>query len=129
MSINIRAHHGMCLAFFEGKGYSKGFTLHMQKVLDYMQKKTVVTIITEEDIICSACPHFKGTACETSEKVKNYDNQVLKYCEIKSGETLRWDDFQALVKEKIIYTHKRMEICKNCQWSEICNKKEENKFK
>ena len=25
----IRPHHGMCLYFFEGKGYSEGFTKHM----------------------------------------------------------------------------------------------------
>ncbi len=24
--VRLRAHHGMCLAFFEGKGYSRGFT-------------------------------------------------------------------------------------------------------
>ena len=29
----LRAHHGMCLAFFEGKGYSDGFTAHMRDIL------------------------------------------------------------------------------------------------
>ena len=28
----IRPHHGMCLYFFEGKGYSEGFTKHMAEV-------------------------------------------------------------------------------------------------
>ena len=28
--LKLRAHHGMCLAFFEGKGYSDTFTLHME---------------------------------------------------------------------------------------------------
>ena len=27
--ICLRPHHGMCLAYFEGKGYSDGFTVNM----------------------------------------------------------------------------------------------------
>ncbi|MCC8051873.1 MAG: DUF1284 domain-containing protein [Clostridiales bacterium] len=34
--ILLRAHHGMCLAYFEGKGYSKGFSAHMQKMLEQL---------------------------------------------------------------------------------------------
>lgn len=30
----LRPHHGMCLAYFEGKGYSEGFTAHMQSMLE-----------------------------------------------------------------------------------------------
>ena len=29
--LKLRAHHGMCLAFFEGKGYSSAFTENMEK--------------------------------------------------------------------------------------------------
>ena len=29
----IRPHHGMCLYFFEGKGYSEGFIKHMVESL------------------------------------------------------------------------------------------------
>ena len=32
--LKLRAHHGMCLAFFEGKGYSSAFTENMGKVLE-----------------------------------------------------------------------------------------------
>ena len=31
--IVLRAHHGMCLAYFIGEGYSGGFTAHMGRVL------------------------------------------------------------------------------------------------
>ena len=34
VEIKLRAHHGMCLAFFEGKGYSTGFTARMALILD-----------------------------------------------------------------------------------------------
>ena len=30
--IPLRPHHGMCLAYFKGEGYSGGFTAHMAAV-------------------------------------------------------------------------------------------------
>jgi len=34
----LRPHHGMCLAYFKGEGYSDGFSAHMKDVLDELQK-------------------------------------------------------------------------------------------
>ena len=31
--IPLRPHHGMCLAYFKGEGYSNGFTAHMAEML------------------------------------------------------------------------------------------------
>ena len=28
-SFDVRAHHGLCMSFFEGKGYSDSFTANM----------------------------------------------------------------------------------------------------
>ena len=39
----IRPHHGMCLAFFIGNGYSNEFTAHMQEMLDLFTKGADVT--------------------------------------------------------------------------------------
>ena len=39
VEIKLRAHHGMCLAFFEGKGYSAGFTAHMARILEYLEQE------------------------------------------------------------------------------------------
>ena len=36
----IRAHHGMCVAFFQGKGYSSEFTYHMSKIIEQLEKKS-----------------------------------------------------------------------------------------
>ncbi|MCD7746473.1 MAG: DUF1284 domain-containing protein [Lachnospiraceae bacterium] len=62
-SIALRAHHGMCLAYFEGKGYSEGFTAHMQNMLDLFLeegengKGPRVRLVTCPDEICTACPN------------------------------------------------------------------------
>ena len=78
----IRPHHGMCLYFFEGKGYSEGFTKHMAEVKEWLLGKNgpaSLQLVGATDEICSACPHNKGGSCESAEKVDRYDAGVLKY--------------------------------------------------
>ena len=73
----IRPHHGMCLAFFIGNGYSTGFTAHMQEMLELFTKGADVCLTVKTDEICSACPNNSQGICEAAEKVKRYDNAVL----------------------------------------------------
>ena len=68
--VKLRAHHGMCLAFFEGKGYSSGFTANMEKVKNSLREDIPVELCMEKDVICSACPNLEKGVCATAEKVK-----------------------------------------------------------
>ena len=64
IEIKLRAHHGMCLAFFEGKGYSAGFTAHMARILEYLeQENPTVTVVAEADCICGGCPNLTDGRC------------------------------------------------------------------
>ena len=54
-SICLRPHHGMCLAYFEGRGYSRGFSVHMGKILELLEKDAYVKLTVGGDEICSAC--------------------------------------------------------------------------
>ena len=45
-NIPLRPHHGMCLAYFKGEGYSDGFSAHMQEMLDIFQKGAKMQIQT-----------------------------------------------------------------------------------
>ena len=84
----IRPHHGMCLAFFIGNGYSNEFTAHMQEMLDLFTKGADVCLTVKADEICSACPNNCEGVCEAAEKVKRYDNEVLVECGLKEGQKL-----------------------------------------
>ena len=69
VEIKLRAHHGMCLAFFEGKGYSAGFTAHMAQILEYLeQENPTVTVVAEADCICGGCPHLANGICESADR-------------------------------------------------------------
>lgn len=122
--VELRAHHGMCLAFFEGKGYSQGFTAHMQTVLDGMQPDSLVKLVTRRDIICTACPNLHDGLCNTPELVLDFDTQVLKRCGLTEGAILPWSDFTELVAGNIIAAGCRESICGACQWTSICKSRE-----
>ena len=90
-NIPLRPHHGMCLAYFKGEGYSNGFSAHMQEMLDIFQKGAKIQLHADTDEICSACPN-----------------------------NIEFDDFTELVQKEILASGKRKEICGNCQWNSIC---------
>lgn len=117
----IRAHHGMCMAFFQGKGYSSEFTVHMGGIIHKLESNPTICISTQTDIICSKCPNNNQGSCETEGKVIAYDRQVLKYCGLSEGMVMPYADFKKAVYENILIPNKREEICGNCQWNELCH--------
>ena len=92
IEIKLRAHHGMCLAFFEGKGYSAGFTAHMARILEYLeQENPTVTVVAEADCICGGCPHLANGICENAALVQGYDRQVLSLCGMEEHSISDWE--------------------------------------
>ena len=117
----LRAHHGMCLAFFVGKGYSNEFTKFMGEMKEKLQYNPGIRIIGQTDIICSACPHNRQGNCESSDKVAAYDKQVLMRCGLSEGEIMPYLDFEKKVYDNILIPNKREEICGDCCWNSLCH--------
>lgn len=117
--LSLRAHHGLCMAYFVGEGYSSGFKKHMAEVLQAVQPETPVRLAAGVDEICSACPHNCGGVCESS-TVDSHDRAVLQACGLQKDQQLQFGEFTSLVQEKIIAKGLREEICGDCQWSSIC---------
>lgn len=121
----LRAHHGMCLAFFIGKGYSSSFVENMSKQKEYLeQNNPTIEIVCNPDHICKKCLHNEKGRCTSIEKVDVYDHSVLSACQLKESTTMVWKDYSQLVTQKVFKTGKRKEICGNCEWNEICSELE-----
>lgn len=116
----IRAHHGMCLGFFEGKGYSDVFTVHMGNIKRELEHNPRIHLVNQADEICKYCPNNKDDICECYDKVLHYDDEVLLLCGLEADTEIEWKQFSSLVEEKIIKTGKRMDICGDCEWNSIC---------
>ena len=97
-NIPLRPHHGMCLAYFKGEGYSNGFSAHMQEMLDIFQKGAKIQLHVDTDEICSACPNNEKGCCSSFSLVEAYDNAVLELCGLENGQIMEFDDFTDVVQ-------------------------------
>lgn len=126
MVYQIRPHHGMCFAFFQGKGYSSAFTEHMKNMKENLRRNPEVVLLCGADDVCACCPHNQNGTCtdavsgESSGKAEKYDRLVLACCGLSEGTKLRWKDFAASVRQNILSPGKREEICGDCAWSGLC---------
>ncbi|MBQ8935569.1 MAG: DUF1284 domain-containing protein [Oscillospiraceae bacterium] len=118
--IPIRPHHGMCLAYYVGHGYSEGFNWHMGRMLERFLRNPAVRLTVARDEICSACPNARGEGCTADEKVQRYDRAVLAACGLEEGTELPFLDFARQVEEHILAVGLREQICGDCQWTELC---------
>lgn len=121
--IEIRAHHGLCTYFFEGKGYSDDFNHHMAAVIKTLEKNPVVRIVNHDDEICNCCPNLRSGICKEQAKVLAYDGKVLELCRLQPNTEIPWQEFVRLVRENIIDKKRLAAVCSNCQWWEVCHKK------
>ena len=118
--IPLRPHHGMCLAYFKGMGYSDGFSVHMQEMLEIFQKGAKIRLHADTDEICSACPNNEKGYCSSFSLVEKYDIAVLELCGLENGQIMDFDAFTSKVQKEILSSGKRIEICGKCQWNSIC---------
>lgn len=110
----------MCFSFFQGKGYSGEFTENMWKMKENLVQNPAVVLLRETDDVCARCPNNRQGGCASQDKVEEYDRQVLARCGLTAGQSIRWSDFERLVREKILIPGRREEICGDCEWSDLC---------
>ena len=117
----LRPHHGMCFAFFEGKGYSDEFVTHMTELVErFEDERTYVELTEGLDLVCSRCPNAKDGLCSSQDDVEMYDRKVLEYCGVKSGQIIKARSFALSVQENIFDKGLRKSICGSCEWNSIC---------
>ncbi|MBQ9647191.1 MAG: DUF1284 domain-containing protein [Oscillospiraceae bacterium] len=123
MSISeLRAHHALCVEFFQGKGYSPAFVDNMAELVGALRASDpLLTLRGAADGVCRSCPHNNGGVCDSAEKTARYDAGVLRLTGLNAGETLRWSALRALVRERILDAGRLCEVCGDCQWYDICS--------
>lgn len=118
LTVALRPHHGLCLRFFEGYGYSDSFSRNMAAVLNGLEADTPVKIAQGHDSICINCPN-QNTGCPNAAV---YDRRVLRLCGLRAGQELSWSDFQEKIRRHVLEAGKLAEVCGNCKWFYICGK-------
>lgn len=120
-ALKIRPHHGLCIAFFRGEGYSESFTANMTSIISMLGCCCEIELVTAADSICAACPNSSGGRCASEQKVRRYDRQVLDLCGLESGQRIEWSEFARLVSVRIIEAGRLRGVCGDCEWAYICH--------
>ena len=114
----------MCTENFVGEGYSDDFSKNMTEVIKKLRENPEVMLIKDLDDVCKYCPENLGKVCESEEKVKAYDEKVLKLLNLRADEKYFWEDLRAVSCDIIFSKDRREEICRTCQWNELCKEVE-----
>lgn len=116
----LRPHHGMCMAYFVGYGYSDSFSRHMARLLEELTPESPVRLRVAADVVCRACPNNRGGQCDKPALVAGYDRAVLELCGLAEGSVLPFGRFTGLVNRRILEPGLRRTICGGCQWDPLC---------
>lgn len=117
----IRPHHGLCLCFFRGKGYSSEFVENMTRLKAALEENPRIRLTGNADDICAECPNNLAGCCRTAEKVARYDREVLRRCGLSDGDVIPFRELEARVRQMILLSGQREEVCGDCQWNELCH--------
>lgn len=123
MSIyKLRPHHGICIQFFQGKGYNKEFVENMKNILKTLTKNPILQLTSNADCLCMSCPNrCKVNLCTSIDKINVYDEKVLQLCGLQFGEEIHWIEFSKRVQSEILSKNLREYVCGDCSWTKICN--------
>lgn len=122
-TIDIRAHHLVCLVGFRGLGYNKEFIENMTRVARlFHSRDTAILIIDKTDAICSACPYNRDGNCarerDSERRVRSKDLEVMRRLELRVGDKFRSDRLLGLIGERISPAD-ITEICQGCDWLDL----------
>ncbi len=117
----LRPHHGLCLHYFRGEGYSEEFIKNMQSIVDELHTNPTILLVPGADSVCRTCPNRIGDIdCACDEKVLRYDQKVLELCGLTISSTLTWDELEKKVHQHILSQNLRESICGDCSWNQLC---------
>lgn len=118
----LRPHHGMCMTYFVGQGYSDAFSANMSWLLETLKPDTQICLTVGTDAVCEPCPNNDCGLCSKAELVAAWDREVLELCALGEGYILKFGDFTRLIRNNILDLGLRPDICGGCQWNELCKK-------
>ncbi len=118
--VQLRPHHLLCIQLFEGKGYSQDFVDNMYDVIDKLNDNSDIMLTMCCDTLCGKCPNSRGSCCETEDKTKLFDHNVLRECNLTEGVIYKWKEVSKLAFNKILKMGIIKEVCVDCSWKDIC---------
>ncbi len=118
MKISLRPHHFICLQGYKGLNYSKPQANSWRKISKELtgNPDADIFIISGSDVLCRKCPAISSNNARCNEySVNALDNKIAEILGIKQGQTYKYSDILAKIKQN--FTSKMHEqLCSDCAW-------------
>ena len=100
----------------------------MCRIIRQLEKdpSTTVKLTVATDVVCANCPNNEEGVCTSLDKVKRYDEEVLRACNLAEGDNISFAEFTETVRSKVLEAGLRSTICGDCTWDYICRPKEKD---
>ena len=117
-TINLRAHHLLCLQSYKGKGYSPEFVAGMSKISDTFKRTpdTKFILVSGADDICKNCPHRVGKLCVHKNPPEPQDEKVMKHFALVAGKVYNYKTVTDIIRQKMT-DEVFHDICGTCDWN------------
>ena len=117
-TINLRAHHLLCLFGWQGQGYDPVFTANFNSIIKDLRAGSKINLVVGYDDICNSCPNQKAQdACLQAESGSPdaIDKRVISRLGLTAGEVHEFKTLVTLISKKLAQVD-LAEICSGCQW-------------
>ena len=118
MKISLRPHHFICLQGYRGLNYSKLQANSWHKISEKLMDNPDVDIfvMSGSDDLCRKCPAVSSNKARCIEQsVNSLDNKIAEILGIKQGQTYKYSDILAKIKQNFT-SEKHEQLCSDCAW-------------
>ena len=119
--MKLRPHHILCIAHYEGKGYSEKFNAKMKEIIKRLDSGEGFTPVFGADDLCAACPHNADGVCDAEEKTARYDKTVAELIGLKPGKRYFKNEIADKAQNGIYAKNRFTSVCSDCEWANICH--------
>jgi uncharacterized protein len=135
MPVRLRGHHFLCMLTYKGLGYSKPFTLNMDKVIAHIASGAELSLIEGPDDICSglteACRLASGHDCADPETLM-MDDLARVAVESILGRDVRHataiSSLELTLLRRNFASGAARRACTRCSWFDLCTTIAANDF-
>ncbi|MFC1666189.1 DUF1284 domain-containing protein [Nanoarchaeota archaeon] len=127
-SIEIRAHHLLCISRFYRGGYNEKFAQNMKEICIHIRKRPEIKVkilVGKLDALCHECPRKFQDSCVQSKKIGKWvvsqDEKVANFLDIKPNSIFDAKEIFNLSLEKV-NENTIKSVCAGCIFLSNCIK-------
>lgn len=125
MTVNLRAHHLLCMLTYVGKGYTPAFTVNYDAIVQRLNGGEDIQIVDGPDDICAPLlgepdPHcWRDSVIERDRQAAEALTNLLARS-IRAGTRVSLGESELATMRRAFAGRDIRQACEGCEWSGLC---------